>query len=193
MTLALATNGRARSDLRARIVDAAWTLGHEGSDDALTIRNIALRAGVSPALLYTYFDGKAALLCEMQRLALPRLQAALAEAVTGAATPDEGLSRACLAYVDFARGHRWMYDPNARDPSLHAAANGLTNAFVARLVELLEARGCEGGNAEQTAARLRIAIAGLISAEPLGDASHSRELDSREFVEGYIRLLMRGV
>ena len=43
-------------------------------------------------------------------------------------------------------------------------------------------------SAEQTALQLRIAINGLVATEPASDAAIGRE-----FVEGYIRMLLRGL
>lgn len=193
MSIAVATNlapttPAPKSDLRARIVDAAWAIGNEHTPEGLTIRSIATRAGVSPALLYTYFTGKAALLREMQRLAEPRLEAALARAVDGAGTPQEGLFRVCVAYVEFARQHRWLYEPAGKEPAVHSPTSNLTQTFVTRIVALLGARGCQDMSAEQTALQLRIAINGLVATEPTSDATIGRE-----FVEGYIRMLLRGL
>jgi AcrR family transcriptional regulator len=196
MSIAVASNHstphhQPKSDLRARIVDAAWTIGNEHTPEGLTIRSIATRAGVSPALLYTYFTGKAALLREMQRLAEPRLESALAQAVEGAGTPQEGLFRVCVAYVEFARQHRWLCEPAGKEPAVQSPTSNLTQAFVARVVALLDARGCQDMTAEQTALQLRIAINGLIATESLG--SDSDRADGHEFVEGYIRMLLRGL
>src|SRR5690242_1875988 len=107
MTIA-AVSTAPRPDLRARIVAAAGEIADEQHADGLTIRNIAARAGVSPALLYTYFDGKAALVRELQQLMRPQLDAELATALVGADTPTAGLTRLCIAYVEFARRHRWV-------------------------------------------------------------------------------------
>lgn len=198
MSIAVATSTSAapvpapKSDLRARIVDAAWAIGNEHQPEGLTIRNIAVRAGVSPALLYTYFSGKAALLREMQRLAEPRLEAALIEAVDGADAPQQALFRVCVAYVEFARQHRWLYEPTAKEPAVRSAKSSLTDAFVERVVALLDARGCQDSSPEQTALQLRIAITGLIATEPLADRGELGPA-SREFIEGYVRMLLRGL
>lgn len=195
MSIAVATNDSPtnpapKSDLRARIVDAAWAIGNEHTPEGLTIRSIATRAGVSPALLYTYFTGKAALLREMQRLAEPRLEATLARAVDGAGTPQEGLFRVCVAYVEFARQHRWLYEPAAKEPAVQSQTNNLTQTFVARIVALLDAGGSQSASAEQTALQLRIAINGLVATEP---ASANDSRIGREFVASYIRMLLRGL
>ena len=67
-------------------------IGNEHTQEGLTIRSIATRAGVSPALLYTYFTGKAALLREMQRLAEPRLETSMREQRSIVSVPVGGTS-----------------------------------------------------------------------------------------------------
>lgn len=189
MTLAAAVStSRPRSELRSRIVDAAWSVGSEGREDTLTIRGIAVRAGVSPALLYTYFENKGALIIEMQQLALPALRTALAEAVDGVEDAQERLQRACVAYVEFARAHRWLYE--TKDGGPDGAANGLTDAFHVLIVELLGALGRE--QPERSAQLLRVAITGLIAAEPQGPRTEVTD-ETRAFAESYVRMLLRGI
>ncbi|MBC8070381.1 MAG: TetR/AcrR family transcriptional regulator [Deltaproteobacteria bacterium] len=189
MTLAAVSNSRPRSDLRSRIVDAAWSVGSEGREDTLTIRGIAVRAGVSPALLYTYFENKGALIVEMQQLAMPTLNAALAEAIDGGSDVDEKVARACVAYIEFARGHRWLYE--ARDASSQSAGNGLTSVFMARLTELLGARGLEAAAADHAAQQLRIAISGLIQVE--AQRADAPAGEARAFAQSYVQMLLHGI
>jgi AcrR family transcriptional regulator len=189
MTLAAVATSRPRSDLRSRIVDAAWSVGSEGRDDTLTIRGIAVRAGVSPALLYTYFENKGALIVEMQQLALPTLEAALADAIDSLDDADEKVARACVAYIEFARGHRWLYE--AKDGGSQSATNGLTAVFMTRLTELLGARGLAPDAADRAAQQLRIAIAGLIQAE--AQRTDATAADARAFAERYVNMLLHGV
>jgi AcrR family transcriptional regulator len=177
-------------------VDAAWKLGTESGDDALTIRNIASHVGISPALLYTYFEGKGALMREMQSMATPQLEAYLATAADTASSPNEALFRLCVAYVEFAREHRWLYSMTvAVDDS--DAANRSIDAFVVRAVELLKhtSEGAEHDPATR-ALQLRIALAGLAEAHSAGAFDMRPRLlssDQRSFVESYVRMLLRGV
>src|SRR5579864_8396991 len=57
------------SDNREKIVAAARATFAEAGYDAATLRGIARRAGVDPALVHHYFEGKAALFIEMVQLA----------------------------------------------------------------------------------------------------------------------------
>jgi len=47
--------------MRERILDAAAELLHEQGPQALSIRAITKRLGISPMALYTYFENRAAL------------------------------------------------------------------------------------------------------------------------------------
>jgi AcrR family transcriptional regulator len=49
-------------DVRSQIVDAAFSVLQEVGPTRLRIQEVARRAGVSPTLLYYYFDGKHALI-----------------------------------------------------------------------------------------------------------------------------------
>lgn len=195
MVVSLASRSNGASDLRRRIVDAAWRLGNETGDDALTIRNIAARVGISPALLYTYFEGKGALMREMQALAAPQLEAQLGAALQGEHAPMEALFRLCIAYVEFAREHRWLYTMTTRGFEGGEAANHSTDAFVARATELLRARGDDSSEAPVTRAlQLRVALGGLVETHAERDQGpRLLSADQRSFVEGYVRMLMRGV
>lgn len=179
---------RVKPDLRARIVAAAWEIAGTDNPEGLTIRSIASKAGVSPALLYTYFDGKAALVRELQRLARPELDAVLASAMEGADTPTEGLARVCLAYIEYARKHRWLCEGTNDEPALRGNASVVTDTFVARVVALLEAQGVDPGRAEP----LRIAIHALVGSDWHADAQR-RGTDPDRFTESYVRMVLRGV
>ncbi|HWB73664.1 MAG TPA: TetR/AcrR family transcriptional regulator [Nannocystaceae bacterium] len=193
MVVSLAPRNNSASELRRRIVDAAWKLGNEAGDDALTIRNIAAQVGISPALLYTYFEGKGALMREMRAMAAPQLEAQLGGAIDRDDAPMESLFRLCVAYVEFAREHRWLYTMVARGFESGDAANHSTDAFIARATELLRARGDDSSEDPVTRAlQLRVALAGL--AETQAEASQRPlSADQRSFVESYVRMLMRGV
>src|SRR5579863_4614098 len=69
---------------RQEILDAARAVFAEEGYDRASVRAIARRAGVDPALVYHYFDGKPALFVELLDLARdPREVMETAAAVTG--------------------------------------------------------------------------------------------------------------
>ncbi|WES63669.1 TetR/AcrR family transcriptional regulator [Microbacter sp. GSS18] len=126
------SSGYHHGDLRNALLETASHIAAEGDPDALTLRAVARRAGVSHAAAYRHFADKRDLL---QALAL-RGFAALGDAMASAGDGAEPtLADVAAAYVRFARGHRvefrLMYDralcapPGAPDPLADAGARAL--------------------------------------------------------------------
>lgn len=87
---------------RAGILTAARALVLEKGPDALSLREIAARAGYSPASLYEYFDGRDAILAALAQEIGARLHARLAT-VPESLPPVRRLVRLGLAYLAFGR------------------------------------------------------------------------------------------
>lgn len=99
--------GQHHGDLRRALLDAALALVAEGELEALTLRAVARRAGVSPGAPYHHFADKTALLAEVAREGFE----ALGEEQAAARGPDPGARLAAMAaaYVRFARAHATHY------------------------------------------------------------------------------------
>jgi AcrR family transcriptional regulator len=191
-----------RSDLRGFILGVCRAIVSELGEDGLTMRNIAARAGVSSTILYRHFDGKAALLRELQLDGYARLDERLAAVVASTDDPVERLFGECVNYVEFARTNPWLYALSFQDVRIEGEAltePGHDNPFVVRVADCLASAGwlrCEL-DASAAAAQLWAAMHGLSCAllsgalrsgsAPIGD------VDEREFVESYVRTLMRGL
>jgi AcrR family transcriptional regulator len=94
---------RLRQDTRADILEAAREgLREQGA--ALSLREIARRAGFSPGALYKYFDSKDDLLGALADEAMGRLAARFA-AVPTTLPPDERAVELGMAYLEFARNN----------------------------------------------------------------------------------------
>jgi AcrR family transcriptional regulator len=93
-----------------RLADALVSELAEVSYDALTVRNVARRAGVSPATAYTYFTSKAHLVAEVFWRRLVALPDTPAEPGAGAAERAAAVLRDVAALV-------------AADPHLSAACS----------------------------------------------------------------------
>ena len=69
-------------DLRRVLIDAALKLAEEGGPEAVSVREAARRAGVSPGAPFRHFDSRAALMTavaeEAQRRFRAEIEAALA-------------------------------------------------------------------------------------------------------------------
>jgi len=90
---------------RVAILRAARALVLKHGHERLSLREVARRAGFSPASLYEYFDGKADLLREVAVEANAGLRRALEEGAGRGRDARGRLVEVGLAYVGFAREH----------------------------------------------------------------------------------------
>lgn len=89
--------------LRAEILAAAAALLAEtGSEEAVSIRAVAQRVGVSSPAIYLHFADKEALLAEVCNQVFAALDAAMEQAAATAEDPMDSLRQRGLAYVRFA-------------------------------------------------------------------------------------------
>jgi len=103
---------RAVNDMkRALIIDAARAVFEAEGLEAASLRAIAAKAGYTPAALYFHFDSKEALYAEVLLASLSRLLAAVEAGLEEAATADERIRAASLAFFGF-------YQENPRDLDL---------------------------------------------------------------------------
>ncbi len=78
---------------RCRIIDAAFTTFGDLGFSRATIKDIALRAGISPGTIYTYFSDKEALFRTAVAEAWTRFHASMAEIRRSAGSYDQKLER----------------------------------------------------------------------------------------------------
>ena len=120
-------------DLRRALVDAALALIAEGELGTFSLREVARRAGVTPAAPYHHFKDKTALLAAVAEEGFVALRARL-EAALAPVSPSDMRGRfAALsrAYLEFARArpahYRVMFLPEFKSqqehPSFHLAAD----------------------------------------------------------------------
>lgn len=96
--------------LREEILRAAEELVVEaGSEDALTMRAVARRAGVTTPSVYLHFADKEALLEAVCLRVWDQLGAQVGDAVDGAEDPFVALARRGRAYARFALDHPVQY------------------------------------------------------------------------------------
>ncbi|HEX9983083.1 MAG TPA: TetR/AcrR family transcriptional regulator [Thermoanaerobaculia bacterium] len=93
---------RPKSNLEELLLTrAAEIIATEGLD-ALSLRELARRAGVSRAAPYHYFTDKAELVARVGALGFHRLGAHIAAATSASASPVAQLRAGLLAYIEFA-------------------------------------------------------------------------------------------
>lgn len=121
-------------DLRAALLSAARALLDEGGVPGVSLREVARRAGVTPAACYRHFADKEALLTALAVQGFEEFAQELASAREGAAEPFAEMG---IAYVAFAVQRpgmfRLMFGPAVSDrnrsPELTAAIGSSTRLF----------------------------------------------------------------
>lgn len=133
--------GQHHGDLRAALLATALQLLEEGPAEALTLREVARRAGVSSAAPYNHFPDKSALLAAVAVDGFEKLGQELERALVRGHARDR-LAKMASTYVRFATEHashyRVMFGPEmlvapAAEPARVAAraAFGRLGAAVA--------------------------------------------------------------
>ncbi len=92
----------ASPDLRRRILEASVALVRDDGLGALSMREVARRAGVSHQAPYHYFPDRESILAAIAAEGFRRLAAALRAARDASANLEERLKKTGAAYVEFA-------------------------------------------------------------------------------------------
>jgi AcrR family transcriptional regulator len=113
--------------LRETLLQATLELIESEGIGAVSLRQVARTAGVSPGAPYHHFPDRAALLTALADEGFRRLATALAEAHDAAATPSAALEALINGYVTFARNNpayfRVMFRPELTRP--HKSPDGM--------------------------------------------------------------------
>lgn len=96
-------------NLRRSLAEAAEAILEEEGLDALSLRAVARRAGVSQAAPYHHFADKDALLGSVAGYGFQKLRDAMSEAAKPCADPLGGLQNFGLAYIRFAQKHTALF------------------------------------------------------------------------------------
>ena len=158
-------------ELREEVLHAAMELlADSGGEEAMSLRAVAQRVGVSVPSIYLHFADKQALLNAVCDQVFSALDSAMQAAVVGAANPLEALRRQGVAYVEFAlanpehyrvvmmRKHAFTEEQYADLVMASAAFSNL----VSTVAECVEA-GVFAGAPDQLALRLWATAHGLAS------------------------------
>ncbi|MBW4695439.1 MAG: TetR/AcrR family transcriptional regulator [Lyngbya sp. HA4199-MV5] len=107
-------------NLRLALLEAARTVMEEAGIEALTLREVARRAGVSSGAPYHHFKDKADLIQELVSHGFQSLDRASHNALQGKTTPHEKLQAIGVTYVMYAVQHpdefRLMFRPEMGSP-----------------------------------------------------------------------------
>jgi AcrR family transcriptional regulator len=123
-------------NLRSALLDAALDLVREEGLGAISLREVARRAGVSHAAPAHHFGDKAGLLTALATQGFELFAAALRAGAARAERPEDRLSWAGLAYVMFAAENRAYFEIMFRPELLHVDDEELTRASNDAYAEL---------------------------------------------------------
>jgi AcrR family transcriptional regulator len=122
-TTALSKPGYHHGDLRRALIEASLALIAEEGFSALTLREVARRAGVTHAAPYRHFPDKEALLAAVAEEGFRTMAALMRERMDKESGPLERLGACGVAYVLFAVQHpahfRVMFGPHFSKPRDH--------------------------------------------------------------------------
>jgi AcrR family transcriptional regulator len=175
-------DGAMAASTRDALVDAAAQLLDEGGLDAVTLREVGHRAGVSHNAPYKHFTGKEALLAAVAARELTRQGAAMATAAT--------LQSVLHGYIAWALAHPARFHLvfgawTTGSPELAAAAQAARDTLIALVVTQQRAGRLPGGDPERLAALLQalahgavaLALTGHLSPGGKGNATPSDLID----------------
>jgi AcrR family transcriptional regulator len=101
--------GYHHGDLRAALVRAALDAVEAGGPDAVSLRDLALKLGVSTAAPYRHFLDRRALLAEVAAIGFADLSAAYARAQADAPDAATALRETARAYLTLAFGRPGLF------------------------------------------------------------------------------------
>lgn len=97
-------------DLRRELIQAATAMVEADGVDALSLRKLAERVGVSPPALYHHFRDKQALLCAIGEEAIDLIAGEMQRGLAGVEGLEARFERFVTVYVRFALGHPELYE-----------------------------------------------------------------------------------
>jgi AcrR family transcriptional regulator len=115
------TRAESAAATRRSLLDAAAVLLDLGGVEAVTLREVGARSGVSRSAAYRHFADKDSLLTVLASNALGELGDALEALVASGDSPEESLRAALLSLIAIGRTrphlYRLMFTPPAGDPA----------------------------------------------------------------------------
>jgi AcrR family transcriptional regulator len=138
MLLPVATRSETAAMTREALLDAAGALLETGGPDAVTLREVGARTGVSRSAPYRHFENKETLLTALATKAMTQLGDRLESLAAVPDSPEQSLRAAMLSLVAIGRTqphlYRLMFTTPAGDPTAAAQAAGRTQDIFLELV-----------------------------------------------------------
>src|ERR1700688_2003099 len=122
MLLQMATRSETAAATRRSLLDAAGALLDIGGVDAVTLRGVGARAGVSRSAAYRHFADKEALLTVLATNALSELGDTLEILAASDDPPEQSLRSALVSLVTIGRTRPYLYRLMFTTPAGHPTA-----------------------------------------------------------------------
>jgi AcrR family transcriptional regulator len=153
--------------LREEVLRAAEELlGETGTEDALTLRAVARRAGVTTPSVYLHFADKEALLEAVCLRVWEELDSRMRHAAQGGGDPFAALARRAHAYLRFALEHPVQYRILMMRPAASECVRSAASACFTHLADAVSAcvqAGVLRGDPDRLALGLWSAVHGCVS------------------------------
>lgn len=134
----MTTRAESAAATRRSLLDAAGALLDSGGVEAVTLREVGARAGVSHSAAYRHFADKESLLGVLATNALSELGDALEVLANSDDPPEESLRSGLLSLITIGRTrphlYRLMFIPPAGDPTEAARAAERAQALFLEIV-----------------------------------------------------------
>jgi AcrR family transcriptional regulator len=184
-------------DRRAQIIDAAAeVIGRQGYAHT-SLKDIAIAAGVTPALIYHYFDSKEDLLLALMGVLQDKLHRAVDAARDRASEPferiaatvDEAATQFTL-YPEFFSLIYDMYMVGHSKPSIRAKGREMLENGIERQVDQIRAYYAELGNAEPPVPTEDIAAAIIAAVDGIAVSATVRGVNPAGMYRGLKLILL---
>ncbi len=183
------------SEARTRILDAARSLFLEEGVEAVTMRRVAERVGVTATALYRHFEGKDALLSAVLDAGFQSFGGYLYRALK-AGDPGERLRSSGQCYLDFALEQPEVYRSIFMTPRPAKVEcgrnepqwNATFNFLVDRVRECIDAGLLRPGDPQAVAVTIWALVHGLVSLYLTGATGMAEEEFRKSYRESIDRL-----
>lgn len=187
---------RQKEEVRASILNAAWSLVVSEGWQALSIRKVADAIEYSVPVIYDHFENKEAILLEFTRRGFRLLNEAICAASTSCDTPEQQIEAIAKAYWDFAFTNKEYYQlmyglgmPGCETVRQISELKDFSNSLMQPIKDLIEK-----SNNQQVDVFLKLhsfwsMLHGLISINMMGREQTRDELNMmvlNDFIKGFI-------
>ena len=191
----MTTRAETTAATREALLDAAGTLLDAGGPDAVTLREVGARAGVSRSAPYRHFAGKETMLTELVTRAWTEIGDSLSELQRRPGlSPRERVHDAYATFITLGQAHPYLYQLMFGTPALEpneaiSAAARAAEHSLDLLLEIVE--GVVGGpRRSEYAALLMASVHGIASLEISGHLTEEKwHTDTARLIDLLVGLL----